>query len=591
MKESLSISCIEGKRECSSVSQSLDLFDPQLKQSKNLGTVNLANRMIEQEKCLEFETHKGFIIGDVEPQADFNETEAKDNFINYLYTLKNEFPMVDQLIEDISSNRFKGSKALWWFYSGLKNFINEYMTINDTRLGCNTMDYPIWIINKALENLPRENEQIKSIHTQFHISKDEFCSINDKNNKLLTLASYCGASKSREKAEYFPEVLDLSNQTVKVNFEIILRKEDTYQYHPIVDELYDYLICPGVRFEILDINNYEFKCQLDQSQKKQKVDLTNETQIPVSYPKYNQNEKIEIYKSGESSFEKKAYMLALNEFYKLHYDHSNSNSRDDRSTANTYNYIARCFMAQGKRYFSEALRFFEKAINIRKKYDENNDIANLYLNKGVILEARELRNEALLLYIKSKEIREAKLQGKPSKEIANLNLKIGALKVDNRSYFQKAFDIRLETHPDENDLDIANLYAKLGECDYNEKIYGEALIKLKKALTIRKSLQKPNSYDISVVLMQIAKVHLATKHYFVSIETLKEAEVGILEKFGKMSDEIFEFHALMGNILKDCNDLTIADEYVKIVEQNTGKVVEISRVMEVSDEVNNTLFD
>jgi tetratricopeptide (TPR) repeat protein len=188
------------------------------------------------------------------------------------------------------------------------------------------------------------------------------------------------------------------------------------------------------------------------------------------------------------------------------------------------------YILNGLYYFSEAVPYFKKALELRLSINQekNEEISTMYNNIAFALDGQEKYSEARKYYKKALKIWVA-IAGENNVETATVYNNIGysyykqniideALK-----FYKKALKIRLNIL-DKNHYDIAQSYNNISLIKLDQGKTTEAIKDLEKAIKIL-SLQKNEKYiDLSAGYTNLGSLYFSMKKYDKSFEYFKKAE-------------------------------------------------------------------
>jgi tetratricopeptide (TPR) repeat protein len=166
-----------------------------------------------------------------------------------------------------------------------------------------------------------------------------------------------------------------------------------------------------------------------------------------------------------------------------------------------------------QREYAEAIRFYEKSIEINQKIlpSSHIDVAASYSDIGLVYDSMGEYAKSLLFHNQALEIQQ-KILPPNHPDLATSYNNIGLVydKVGEYSkalsFHEKALEIRQKTLPPDH-LDLANSYDNMGQIFYKTGEYLKALSCHEKALEIQQKTLSPNHPNLAISYNNIASVY------------------------------------------------------------------------------------
>ncbi|CAF1399813.1 unnamed protein product [Adineta steineri] len=186
-------------------------------------------------------------------------------------------------------------------------------------------------------------------------------------------------------------------------------------------------------------------------------------------------------------------------------------SSNDPDLITTYANIGAVYSKMGN--YSKALLIHEKVLKVRQEARPYNniDLSTSYINIGEVYEKLGKYPEALSFYEKNLDIRQ-KISSPNHPELANSYSWIGSIYEKNGeysqalSYSEKSLEIRLKTLPSDHP-DLAIAYNNIGFIYTRVEKYSEALSSYEKALEIYQKTLSTDHPNLAMTHLNIGFVH------------------------------------------------------------------------------------
>jgi tetratricopeptide (TPR) repeat protein len=427
---------------------------------------------------------------------------------------------------DMLQREYHKHTPVWWYTyeSFLYSMLNRALRTMDAniiiKLGFFLCDLHRQITQLHAEQYGKhQHSNLFTVYRGQSLSQTDFGHLVKSKGGLLSFNNFLTTHRDRRIALHFVQSDMKKPDHVGILF--VMKIDPSISPIPFIDvsNLSYFQQEQEVLFSMHSVFRIERITQIDENNHLWQVELslTSDTDPELNHLTKRIREETLPDESGWYRLGELLIKLGQSDAARQLYERQLEQKNDDREKANIYNQLGRIRNHEGE--YREALRFYEKSIEIKQKILPPNhpDLAITYSNISSVYEKMSEYSKALSCHEKAVVIRQQSLPpNHPDLAASYSNISLVYANMGDYSkalsFDEKALEIQQKSLPP-NHPDLAITYNNIGLVYEKMSEYSKALSYHEKALEIQQKSLLPNHPDFATSYSNIARDNMGMANY------------------------------------------------------------------------------